>query len=160
MRKGSATESKARFGIAVDVARSAEDIIIANQAYKHHSFCPEVDWPQMLMHAQEAAATALQGPEVAQLSTTLQSVCSMPLLALLPNGLPESPPRVLGVLQAANKRNKSGFLNSSGFLEADVIQVRIIARTGTSFQLHVVSVVLCCPPHVTHLLRATPFEKC
>ena len=42
----------------------------------------------------------------------------------------------------------------------DVIQVRIIARTGTSFQLHVVSVVLCCPPHVTHLLRATPFEKC
>jgi hypothetical protein len=170
-RRGSETESKARFGIAVHVARLAEDVIIAHEAYKHHSFCPEVDWPQMLMHAQEAAAT-LESPEVVQLSTALHSVCSLPLLALLPNGLPETPPRVLGVLQAANKRNSCGFLSASGFLETDVSQVRIVARTGTSlarlfrctsFQLcsalHVVSVVLCCPAHATHLLRAEPFGK-
>lgn len=122
-------ESMARHGIAVGVATSAAEVIVAKQAYQHPHFCPEVDWPEMLLNAEEAVAAAAR-PQTVQHSIALQSVCSVPIMALLPNGLPESPPRVLGVLQAANKRNSSGSLNAAGFLETDVNQVRIIARTG------------------------------
>jgi len=39
---------KGRFGIAAHVLNSAEQVVVAKNAYKHPHFCPEVDWPAML----------------------------------------------------------------------------------------------------------------
>ena len=123
-------ESKARFGIAVLVANSEKEVTVAKHAYDHPWFCPEVDWPDMLMDAEHQAVAAATAAKCSGTrAQTLQSVCCLPIFALGPSGAPETPRRVLGVLHACNKRNSNGLLNAAGFLETDVSQVRIIART-------------------------------
>ena len=146
--KTASSEHKARLGIAVLTATSAMENVIQKNAYGHAWFCPEVDFPQMLLGANDtdeaiarahrraslSKGAAGKDGEGADFSTkpkeiALENVCSIPIFALKPDGSLQSPHRVIGVLQACNKRNPNGTISATGFLEADVSRLRILVRT-------------------------------
>ena len=67
-----------------------------------------------------------------QNSLALESVCSIPIYAPASSGGAAGSGgagRVIGVLQASNRRNSVGLLNAQGFLETDVNQLRIVSRS-------------------------------
>ena len=55
-KSGDTAVSKARFGIVVLAFNSATEVVESKHAYLHPWFCPEVDWPDMLMDAADQAA--------------------------------------------------------------------------------------------------------
>jgi len=133
--------SRARSGIVVQAMNLAKDVVVPSRessvshAFEHPWFCAEIDWPNMLWSSEDAAAAAA----VARKSNNdaparpgrcvLENVCILPIFAVDASGAMLQPPQVLGVLQACNKRNSTGTINATGFLETDVSQIRIIART-------------------------------
>ena len=142
--------NKARLGIAVLTHNTNTEITVPKHAYQHPWFCPEVDWPTMLIGAKDAASAAARAASTASdrrlafnkrfcslddsahsagKSTALESVCSLPIVALDRSGQVQDPQRCIGVLQASNKRNPNGLLSATGFLEPDVNRLRILART-------------------------------
>ena len=50
--------NKARLGIAVLTHNTNTEITVPKHAYQHPWFCPEVDWPTMLIGAKDAASAA------------------------------------------------------------------------------------------------------
>ena len=136
------SSTQARNGIAMQALTSAKEVVVPSResslshAFEHPWFCPEIDWPNMLWDKEEAAAQAAVAASrssngvPAQRTSLLENVCSLPIFAVDSSGTMIQPPQVLGVLQASNKRNLgSSSVNAKGFLETDVSQIRIIART-------------------------------